>query len=137
MVGSRRLEEILQGISRMTMVASLADDAAPSFSEEALALQFAELHADDLRYVAMWNKWLMWGETRWVADETRKAFNEARNLCRGAAAAINKPREAKSIASAKTRAAVVSLSGEDRRLAATADQWDADPGAFNTKEAVP
>ncbi len=35
-------------------------DAArpPAFSDEALALRFAERHAIALRYVAAWGKWL-------------------------------------------------------------------------------
>ena len=34
------------------------DPRPPAFTDEPLALQFAELHADDLRYVAAWGKWL-------------------------------------------------------------------------------
>jgi hypothetical protein len=34
------------------------DARPPAFSDEALALRFADLHADDLRYVAAWGKWL-------------------------------------------------------------------------------
>ena len=45
--------------------AALADSRPPIFSDEALALHFAEMHADDLRYVAAWNKWLSWDGTRW------------------------------------------------------------------------
>ena len=37
---------------------------------------------------------------------------------------------------AKTRAAVVSLAGEDRRLAATTEQWDADLWLLNTPDGV-
>jgi putative DNA primase/helicase len=102
-------------------------DEAPAFSEEALALSFARRHADDLRYVAAWGKWYYYDGKTWRPDETRKAFSLARNLCREAAAGVNKARDARTIASAKTRAAVISLAGEDRRLAATVDQWDADP----------
>jgi len=29
-------------------------------TDEALAQRFAELHADDLRYVAAWGRWLHW-----------------------------------------------------------------------------
>ena len=32
----------------------------PAFTDEALALHFAEARAEDLRYVAAWSKWLMW-----------------------------------------------------------------------------
>jgi hypothetical protein len=31
---------------------------APAFSDEAIALSFAEDHADKLRFVATWGKWL-------------------------------------------------------------------------------
>jgi putative DNA primase/helicase len=113
-----------------------SENTAPSFSEEHLALHFSHLHADDLRFVAVWNKWYYFDGQRWKVDETKKTFSLARNLCRKAAMKVNKPREAKAIASAKTRAAVVALAGEDRRQAATVDQWDADPWLLNTPDGV-
>jgi putative DNA primase/helicase len=106
------------------------------YSEEALALLFAYEHADKLRYVAMWGKWFLWDGKVWREDETRKVFSLARLLCRKEAATCNKPSERKRIASAKTRAAVVSLAGEDRRLAATIGQWDADRWLLNTPGGV-
>ena len=63
----------------------------PAFSDDALALRFADKHADDLRYVAMWNKWLSWTGTHWRFDETLSAFDRARAICRAAAAECNKP----------------------------------------------
>jgi hypothetical protein len=65
-----------------------------------------------------------------VFDETRKAFSLARLVCRDAAARINKLSTAKAIASAKVRAAVISLGADDRRLAASHEQWDLDPMAW-------
>ena len=35
-------------------------DRPPAFTDEALALRFADLHQHDLRYVAGWGKWLSW-----------------------------------------------------------------------------
>jgi len=63
-------------------------------------------------------------------------FSIARGLCRELGLTVNKPSESKRVASAKTRAAVVSLAGEDYRLAATTDQWDADPWLLNTPGGV-
>jgi putative DNA primase/helicase len=63
-------------------------------------------------------------------------FSLARELCREIAATINRSGERRRVASAKTRAAVVSLAGEDRRLAATTEQWDTDPWLLNTPEGV-
>ena len=111
-------------------------DTAPAYSEEALALLFAQRHAARRRYVSAWNKWFSFDGKQWTVDETRETWSLARNLCREASRGVNKPREAKSIANAKTRAAVVSLAGEDRRLAATVDQWDADPWLLNTPGGV-
>jgi P4 family phage/plasmid primase-like protien len=115
------------------------DDVAPTaplHSEEALALSFAERHADTLRYVAKWGQWLIWDGTCWRTDETRRVFTLARELCREISKEANKPAERKRIASAKTRAAVVSLASEDRRLAATMEQWDVDPWLLNTPDGV-
>jgi putative DNA primase/helicase len=109
---------------------SAADGMPPRFSDEVLALQFSVAHADKLRYVALWGKWLIWNGSYWRFEETLKAFDHARALCRAAAAEIIDPRMVKvaaGVANARTVAAVVSLARADRRHAATAAQWDADP----------
>jgi putative DNA primase/helicase len=89
--------------------------AKPAGLEDRVALEFAKLRAEDFRFVAMWNRWMKYDGTRWHAEDTLCAFDEARKLCRQA-------RNAK----AKTVAAVITLARSDRRLAATTDQWDAD-----------
>jgi putative DNA primase/helicase len=104
----------------------------PEFTDDALAIRFAERHAAEVRYVATWHRWLEWTGTRWKADETVHAFERARRICREASAECNKPRDAKAIASAKTVAAVEKLAKGDRRLAAVIDQWDQDPWLLNT-----
>ena len=93
-------------------------------------------HADDLRYVAAWGKWLSWTGTHWQFDDTLSAFDRARAICRAAAAECNKPKIASVVASAKTVAAVERLAKSDRRIAATIDQWDADPWLLNTPRGV-
>ena len=108
----------------------------PAFTDEAVALRFAERHAHDLRYVAAWSKWLAWDGKRWQFDDTLCAFDLARKICREAAAECNKVRVAAILASSKTVAAVERLAKADRRLAATVDQWDADPWLLNTPRGV-
>ncbi len=78
------------------------DDNAPAFSDEAIALRFAVRHANELRYVAAWSKWLAWDGARWRFDDTLHVFDHARHICREAAAACNRPKIALAIASAKT-----------------------------------
>ncbi|PAP95442.1 phage/plasmid primase, P4 family [Mesorhizobium wenxiniae] len=108
------------------------DGRPPAFTDEALALRFAELHRDDLRYVAAWSKWLHWTGAYWKVDETLLAFDFVRAVCREAAAQCNNQRTAATLASAKTVAAVERLAKADRRLAARVDQWDADLWTLNT-----
>lgn len=107
---------------------------APAFSEEAIALRFAERQCNDLRFVAAWSKWLRWDGHVWAIDDTLSVFNDVRRICREVAAECNRPKVAVGIASAKTVAAVERLARADRRLAATVDQWDADPWMLNTPE---
>jgi putative DNA primase/helicase len=108
----------------------------PAFTDEAIALRFAERHQHDLRYVAKWGKWLRYDGACWRFDETLLAFDLARKICRKAAAQCNDAKIASAIASAKTVAAVERLAKADRRLAATIDQWDADPWVLNTPTGV-
>lgn len=106
----------------------------PEFTEEELALRFADRYGPGLRYVAPWGKWL-WlkpGGDRWVPDDTLYVFDLTRQVCREAAAECAKPSVASAIASARTVAAVERLAKSDRRIAATVDQWDADPWLLNT-----
>jgi putative DNA primase/helicase len=111
-------------------------ESAPAFSDEALALRFAQRHAGDLRYVAAWSKWVQWTGSYWRFDDTKLAFDLSRKVCREAAAECNKDKIASNLASAKTVAAVERLALADRRIAATVDQWDADPWLLNTPDGV-
>jgi putative DNA primase/helicase len=108
----------------------------PEFSDEALALRFAERHAGDLRYVALWAKWLSWDGMRWRFDDTLHTFNRSRFICREAASQANDLHVRMQVASAETVAAVERLARADRRLATTTDQWDAIPWLLNTPEGL-
>lgn len=109
-----------------------SEPAPPEFSDESLAMDFADRHKDELRYVAAWNKWLKYSGGVWRFDDTLNVFDLARRVCREAAARCRIPRTAGALASSKTVAAIVSLARADRRIAATTDQWDTDPWLLNT-----
>ncbi len=79
----------------------------------------------------------MWTGARWRFDDTLLAFDLARaHLPRGRAPNATRSKTRRAIASAKTVAAVERLARADRRLAATVDQWDADPWLLNTPGGV-
>ena len=115
----------------------LADARPPEFSDEALAQQFAQRHGDGLRFVAAWSHWYAWLGARWELDSTLDAFDRARAICRVASSAADKDSVKRALASAKTVAAVERLAKADRRLAATTEQWDANPDLFNTEPMPP
>ena len=108
----------------------------PAFTGEELALRFAKQHAGGLRYVDAWGRWLTWDTRRWQYDDTLAAYDLVRQTCRTASAECNRENIALGLASAKTVAAVERLARSDRRLAATADQWDSDPWLLNTPEGI-
>jgi putative DNA primase/helicase len=112
-------------------LAALQDSAdIPPAAEDSIALLFAERYGLELRHVAAWGWWLSYDGTRWTRDDTLHAFDRARVICREIATDCE--RSASAVASAKTVAAVERLAKADRRLAATASQWDANGWAFNT-----
>jgi putative DNA primase/helicase len=104
-----------------------AVERPPQFSDDALALRFAEKHEADARHVAAWGKWLFWDGARWDIDDTLLAFDTARAITRTASAEATKASLARAIASNKAVAATVSLARADRRHAAATELWDANP----------
>jgi putative DNA primase/helicase len=136
---AEQLQELIDGQPPWKPPADeIGDDGIlpPEFSEEALALKMASRHVDTLRYVSLWGKYFIWTGKYWRADEKREAFNLARSICREAAMIVPKEGLARTVASAKTRAAVLALTGEDKRIAMSFDQWDADPWLLNTPDGV-
>lgn len=115
----------------------------PQFSDDALALQFANEHAARLRYVAVFNDWLEYDGACWRPDRTMRTFDRVRANNRQIAALASTVLEPKiaaricpAIASNKTVAAVYNLARSDRRLAASVEQWDSDPWLLNTPTGV-
>ena len=121
--------------SNVIRLAELQDHGElPPTAEEALALAFAARHEAALRHVAIWGRWLTFDGVRWQFDDTLHAFDRAREICRETALECDKP--ASAVASAKTVAAVERLAKADRRLAATAAQWDAAPFLLNAGDST-
>jgi len=104
---------------------------AMAFSDEVLAQNFINKHRADLRYTASWGRWLIWDGRRWAPDEKLETFSLIRRLCYKQAQQAES-KEAKSIASAGTVAAIERLARADQRIAITVNEWDADPWLLNT-----
>jgi hypothetical protein len=118
--GFERLRDVWGDIVADTLKHWLKLQALDGGVEDRVALDFATQHADDLRHVAKSGQWMHWAGARWRPEDTLAAFDLSRVLCRAAGDAR-----------AKTVAAVVTLARADRRMAATTEQWDADPHKLN------
>jgi P4 family phage/plasmid primase-like protien len=113
----------------------------PEYAEDSLATRFTEQHATSLKYVAKWGRWLLWNGSHWQEEDTLKAYDLARGICREASAEVMswaKPniRLAAAIASAKTVAAVERLAKADRQHATTLEQWNSYGLLFNSRSAT-
>jgi len=119
------------------------DARPPEFSDDAVALEFADLHAADLRHVAALNEWLEFDGSRWRQDNTLRAFDLARlnnrRIAERAARALEPKVAARicpALTSAKAIAATVTLARTDRRLASCVEDWDRDPWLLNTPAGI-
>src|SRR4051794_24565692 len=119
------LVDFPSGIERQPQKTGRLDSVAPAFSEEDLALRFAEKHEGHLRYVPKWG-WMHWDGSVWKPDDQLNAFNLSRGVCRQAARECNESQQKRNLGSAKTVAAIERLARADRRLIANTEQWDAD-----------
>lgn len=107
---------------------------SPEFSDDALALDFVTRGIGMFR----WSPGLAWmadDGVVWSRDAEMRRYGLAREVCRAAAARADDD-EAKSVASARTVNAVLTLAQTDSRLVVPAAAWDADPMALNTPAGV-
>jgi hypothetical protein len=133
----RRLNEIktavksAEGKKEKKEQAKLPVAERQKYTEDAIALVFAERHQTDLRYVAAWSHWQLFDGLLWASEETRECFDRARVICRALAAECKAHRTAVTLRSARTVAAVERLAQSDRRLVGVIDQWDLDDEVVN------
>jgi hypothetical protein len=102
-----------------------------AFSHEWMALKFSAAHHLDWRYVALWGKWQQWDGTRWRNEDTLRAYELARRICRAASAGCDEEKLAREIARASAVAGVEHLARADRRHAMRFDQYDAEDWDLN------
>ena len=117
----------------------LCESLTPEFSDDWLAVGFAEGHKDRLRYTAERSRWQQWKEkTHWDQDRTLLGLDLVRDHCRRVVTEMGDDDETKTLrhrlSSGKTIAAVERLARADRRMAALPEQWDRDPWLLNTPE---
>lgn len=101
-------------------------------TEDGVARAFTAAHADKLRFCHSSGRWHVWTGTHWRKEETKLAFNWARQTCRARAALDPRSSAAKALAKAATAAAVERFAQADRAFAVTAEAWDSDHWLLGT-----
>jgi putative DNA primase/helicase len=100
-------------------------------TEDSAALQFVELHVNDLRFCHSTGSWFRWNGTIWAQDKTGIAFHWARELARELSEDQD---ERKRFITNKTAfaAGVERFAKVDPKIAVTIDYWDHDPWLIGT-----
>jgi len=109
---------------------------APRGSEIDLADGFAEAAKDTHRYVAEEKAWYSFDGKSWRKDTTKAVRDEIRLGVAKYAIQANDPKIAQKIANNRFIGGVDAIAQADRRLAATVDQWDADPAVLCTPAGI-
>ena len=109
---------------------------APPLSEDDLARVFVQDHGRLWRHVPVWGRWLAWRGTRWQIDEVGGVRELVRRECRSRAVGIDNTKLARSLASARTIAAVERIAGCDPRVSLRVGDLDQWPMLLNTPAGV-
>lgn len=105
------------------------------YSEDALSLIFEDKYKDTLRYDHTRKAWYGWNGTYWQLDETGKAYELIRKICRNAAKDTG-PKEAFYLKKASTASAVNKFAQNAQHMAVTHKIWDSDDFLLGTPGGV-
>lgn len=106
------------------------------WSDDALAVAFANDHRGDLVYIASAKEWRVWDGARWANDDIQEVLARARLICRKAANQLDNRKKASDISSARTIGNVARLAGTDHGHARRMADFDCDPWLLNTPAGV-
>jgi putative DNA primase/helicase len=101
-------------------------------TQDAVALAFAELYVDRLRFCCHAGCWYEWTGFRWKRDETMLALQLCRELSRDKSRAAPTLAELKEARRMNFISAVEKIARGDDRLKVTSDDWDQDPWLVGT-----
>lgn len=110
-------------------------DEAPAYSEIQLAEEFAAAAVERFR----WSPGMDWMSNQgahWERDSKLARYSLAKEVCKGAAAAVEKAHHAAKLTSASTVNSVLSLARSEAGIVTGVDAWDAHPMLLNTPGGV-
>jgi putative DNA primase/helicase len=105
-------------------------------SEARIAEMFVERHGSEFCHVAQWRAWMRWDGRRWQEEKTLMVNDHIKAICSELSSDTNRNSEVRSLLKHATISGAEKIARADRRVAATTDQWDADPWLLNTPAGV-
>ena len=111
--------------------ADMADDTG-LVTEDSVAIAFARVHKDDLRFDHHVSAWFRWTGAFWKREETKLAFSWARHTARRIAKESDNAKAMSAAGKASFSAGVERFAQADRAFAVTSEIWDADPWLLGT-----
>jgi len=108
----------------------------PDFTDDALGLRFTEMFSPALRFVAPWNRWMIWDGKVWKKDDTLRVYDLMRRSMRVISGEVTDQKLQSMLSSAQKIASLEKMVRSDRRHAEGADEWDANPWLLNTPDGV-
>jgi P4 family phage/plasmid primase-like protien len=113
------------------------EEATSRYSEAALANLLDAKYGARIRYVAGWGKWFIYNGKVWKEDQTNRVFSYARKICAHVALPLNGGNKTEQTMGRRLNSAqCISAAQSLPRIAATMEQWDADPWLLNTPKGV-
>lgn len=107
----------------------------PVLSEDRIAAEFVDRHADTVRFNWTSSEWHIWSGNRWRRDTTRAAFAWTRSLARSMAR--DQPAaERRRMGSRRFAEGVEQFARTDQRVAVTHEHWDCDPDLLGTPDGL-
>lgn len=123
-VNEIEIEAQLQCTSSKLDVSDLSDDTLANRLS-------AERFRGDWLYVHSWRTWMLWTGSRWKSVEKLEHFTITRSFLREVADVVGGKNTA-DLRSARKACAVELMVRSNSEIAASADQWDADPWLLGT-----
>lgn len=113
--------------------AELSAPLPPAYSDDSNAEAFSAKHADEARYVAKWDQWMLWRGERWSEEPYPAIMQRARTVLRNISTLVTENDTIKRrLASAQGASNLERLARGDPRHVATPEQWDAHAWLLNT-----
>jgi putative DNA primase/helicase len=130
----REAKALDEGRSLARQVKRDEGDGTGPVTEDSVAAAFVERHRDSLRFCHHAGTWYRWTGAVWQREETRLAFDWARNLARQCAASAGEGKAITAAGKAAFASGVERFVQADRAFAVTSAAWDRDPWLLGTPE---